>query len=282
MHHGWPFSPTGLEATPETWTYFIKNTRTQDWRYSEQAVCCENYGGCLDPWDWNQLRVLKNSTSKYDSRAALDSCSSRLWKQDLQWGQGAETDQWPAKTGWFRAQNISKWPNICGSPCYWALLEGWDGATFSALRPRPGQLWPGMSKAKPPVWESAGTALRLAWLEMIWMGWTLWSPYSGMGYQKNRASNQRFLETIMNCLWFGTLLTRWLGGLQSLGSCWSQHQIWGDISIFLGFATFFLDFFGISNLSYHMFFWRYELVEILLCKWHLHSEWFHWRLFHSW
>ena len=195
---------------------------------------------------------------------------------------GTRCRNWSAKTGWFRAQNISKWPNICGSPCYWALLEGWDGATFSALRPRPGQLWPGMSKAKPPVWESAGTALRLAWLEMIWMGWTLWSPYSGMGYQKNRASNQRFLETIMNCLWFGTLLTRWLGGLQSLGSCWSQHQIWGDISIFLGFATFFLDFFGISNLSYHMFFWRYELVEILLCKWHLHSEWFHWRLFHSW
>lgn len=115
-----------------------------------------------------------------------------------------------------------------------------NGATFSALRPWPGQLWPGMSKAKPPVWESAGTALRLAWLEMIWMGWTLWSPYSGMGYHKNRASNQRFLETIMNCLWFGTLLTRWLGGLQSLGSCWSQHQIWCDISIFLGFATHFL------------------------------------------
>ena len=88
------------------------------------------------------------------------------------------------------------------------------------------------------------------WRGSIWMGWTLWSPYSGMGYQKNRASNQRFLETIMNCLWFGTLLARYT-------------------------------FFSISNLSYHIFIWRYELVEIWLCKWHLHSEWFHWRLFYS-
>ena len=93
-----------------------------------------------------------------------------------------------------------------------------------------------MSKAKLPDWESAGTALGLAWLEMIWMGHSgaLLKAPKKSGLNSKIPRNGLELLVVWQTLDPLTLRTP---KFRQLLIAAANLPVISDISIFLGFAT---------------------------------------------